>query len=113
MSLDARNSPTIRRLLERLPEFKPTFDQFVAEEEGEFGAFWAMNELGRWAFPGGDEALLRRVFAAVEDVYADQLLADGHDLAIEFFEAACDAGRAQFDAYIGPASREWFDRHGW
>lgn len=74
MSLDARDSPTIQRLLERLPEFKPTFDRFVTEEEGEFGSFWAMNELGRWAFPSNDEALLRRVFAAVDGVYADDLL---------------------------------------
>lgn len=113
MSLDARNSQAIQRLLERLPEFRPTFDAFVAKEEGEFGSFWAMNELGRWAFPSDDQALLRRVFAAVEEVYTDHSVVDGHDLAIEFFEAVCDADRPRFDPYIGSASREWFDRHGW
>lgn len=89
------------------------FDAFVAEEEGEFGSFWAMNELGRWAFPSDDEGLLRRVFAAVDEVYADHSLVDGHDLAIEFFEAVCDADRPRFEPYLGAASREWFDRHGW
>lgn len=82
MSLDARDSPAIQRLLERLPEFRPAFDAFVAEEEGELGSFWAMNELGRWAFPSDDEELLRRVFAAVDEVYADHSLVDGHDLAV-------------------------------
>ena len=90
-----------------------TFDQFVAEEEGEFGSFWAMNELHRWAFPQGDPELLRRVFSAVDELYADQALRDGNDLAIEFFEAVCEAGQEQFDGYIGSASREWFDRYGW
>jgi hypothetical protein len=113
MSLDARDSPTIQRLLERLPEFRPTFDAFVAEEDGELGSVQAMAELGRWAFPSDDEALLRRVFAAVDEVYADRSLADGHDLAIEFFEAVCDADRPRFEPHIGSASRAWFDLHGW
>ncbi len=113
MSLDARESPSIQRLLTRLPKFKTTFDRFVADEEGEFGSFWAVNELGRWAFPSDDEALLRRVFAAVDEVYADDLLVDGDYLAIEFFEAVCDVGQNRFDPYIGQASRKWFDRHGW
>lgn len=113
MSLDARESPSIQRLAQRLPEFKPALDQFVAEEEGEFGSFWAINELHRWAFPREDPELLRRVFAAVDELYADHSLREGNDLAIEFFEAVCEAGREQFDGYIGPASREWFNRHGW
>jgi hypothetical protein len=45
----------------------------------------------------------------VEQVYADHSLVDGHDLAIEFFEAICDADRVRFAAYTGPTSREWFD----
>lgn len=97
----------------RLPEFKPTFDRFVEEEDGEFGSFWAVNELHRWAFPQDDAELLRRVFAAVDEVYTDQTLPDGNDLAIEFFEAVCEAGRSRFDHYIGPRSRGWFDRYGW
>jgi hypothetical protein len=97
----------------RLPEFRPTFDQFVEEENGEFGSYWAVNEVHRWSFPQNDPHLLRRVFDAFDEVYADQTLRDGNDLAIEFFEAVCEAGRAGFDAYIGPHSREWFDRHGW
>ena len=113
MTLDARDSPSIQRLLQRLPEFRPTFEQFVKEEDGEFGSFWAMNELGRWTFPQDDRELLRRVFAAVDEVYTDQSLRDGNDLAIEFFEAVCDAGQERFDAYIGSTSREWFDQHGW
>ena len=113
MTSDARNSPTIQRLLARLPEFKPTFDQFVQEEDGEFGSFWAVNELHRWAFPQNHPDLLRRVFDAFEEVYADRSLRDGDYLAIEFFEGVCEAGRARFDGYIGPCSREWFDRHGW
>ncbi|MGH2840804.1 MAG: hypothetical protein ACRDKY_08270, partial [Solirubrobacteraceae bacterium] len=59
MTLDARDSPTVQRLLARVPEFKPTFDQFVREEQGEFGSFWAVNELHRWAFPNGDPDLLK------------------------------------------------------
>ena len=84
-----------------------------AEEEGEFGSVWAMNELHRWAFPQNDAELLSRVFAAVDELYADDSLPDGDPLAIEFFEAVCAAGREQYDAYIAGASREWFDMHGW
>lgn len=113
MSLDARESPSIQRLLQRVPEFTPTFDRLVAEEESEFGSFWAMNELHRWAFPQNDAELLRRVFAAVDELYADESLRDGDHLAIEFFEAVCEAGREQYDVYIGTASRGWFDMHGW
>lgn len=113
MTLDARDSPTIQRLRTRLPEFETPFDQFVEEEDGEFGSFWAVNELHRWAFPQDDPGLLRRVFDAFEEVYADPTLQDGSDLAIEFFEAVCEAGRARFDEYIRPRSREWFDCHGW
>ena len=103
MTLDARDSPTIQRLLERLPEFKP--------ESDERDAFSAISELTRWALPSRDETLLRRVFAAVDEVYADQSLRDGGFLAIEFFEIVCAAGRARFDPYLGTTSREWFDRH--
>jgi hypothetical protein len=110
--MDARESPTIQRLLAHLPEFGPTFEQFVEEEHGEFGSFWAVNELHRWAFPQENPDLLRRVFDAFEDVYADQSLRDGGDLAIEFFEAVCEAGRQQYDE-SGPESRKWFDRFGW
>ena len=31
VTFDARNSPSIQRLLVRLPEFKPTLDHFVQE----------------------------------------------------------------------------------
>lgn len=96
-----------------MPEFKPTFDQFVREEEGEFGSFWAVNELHRWAFSNGDPDLLRRVFDTFEEVYTDQSLSDGSDLAIEFFEAVCEAEPARFEEFIGPGSREWFNRYGW
>lgn len=113
MTLDARNSPTIQRILTRLPEFKPSFDRFVQEEDGEFGSFWAVNELHRWAFPQDERELLRRVFAALEEVYSDPTLPDGTDLAIEFFGAVCAAGQEKFDEYIGPQSREWFKLHGW
>ncbi len=113
MTLDARDSPAIQRLLARVPEFKPTFDAFVQAEDGEFGSFWAVNEMHRWAFPQNNPDLLRRVFAAFEEVYADPTLRDGNDLAIEFFEAVCEEGRQRFDDYIGPRSREWFDIHGW
>jgi len=113
MIYDSRGSPTIQRLLQRVPEFRARFERFVAEEDGEFGSFWAMNELGRWAFQSSDDAVLGRVFAAVDEVYADESVSDGNYLAIEFFEAVCDAGRARFDEYIGSSSREWFDRYGW
>lgn len=113
VALDARTSPAIQRLLGRIPEFSATFDRFVEEEEGEFGSFWAMNELSRWALPQDDPNLVARVFAAVEDVYSDDSLPDGHDLAIEFFESVCEAGRERFDGYIGIGSREWFERYGW
>ena len=75
-----------------MPEFTPTFDRFVAEEEGEFGSFWAMDELHRWAFPQNDAEPLRPASAAVDELYADDSLPDGDPLAIEFFEAVCAAG---------------------
>lgn len=113
MTLDARESASIQRLLQRLPEFRPTFERLVAEEDGELGSFMAINELGRWALPSSDETLLRRVFGAVDEIYTDQSLPDGNELAIEFFESVCEAGQARFGHLIGRASRRWFDRYGW
>lgn len=107
------DSPAIQQLLDRLPEFRPVLDRLIADEGPSVGSYLVVNEMWRWAYQGRDTALLRRVFTAVDEAYADASLADGRDLAIEFFESACAAGRDQFEQFIGPASREWFDQYGW
>lgn len=100
----------------RLPEFGPVIDRLDAEEDGELGAFQAMNELGRWwQTQGSDPELLERILQVVDSLYCDGGMALSRDLAIEFFEWVCSTigcDRAQSDA-LSSASSEWFATHGW
>jgi hypothetical protein len=112
MALDGRHSPSIQRLLQRVPKFRPTFEIRVGDEEGELGSYQAMSELQSWACQQSDPELLHRLFAAVDDLYADRCLPDGSELAIEFFEALRQAGSKPFEVYLGPASRGWFSHVG-
>jgi len=102
VSLDARDSPTIQRLLERLPEFRPTFDAFVAEEEGEFGSFWAMNEL-----------IWTAVCQAGQAVLARRRLSGGCVVGwVGGGPAVCGARRAVRLIFAGPGGRRTVVRRG-
>ena len=100
-------------MLRDIPEWREPFQTEWDDWNGEYGPYLAMNDLARWCFALRDEALIRRVFSTVDSIYADRGIADGNELAIEFFESVCEAGRDQYDRFIGDASRSWFDDHGW
>src|SRR5690242_14633888 len=110
------NAEAIGYLTSRLPEFGRVIDRLDAEEEGELGAFQAMNELGRWwQAEGSEPELFERILQVVDSLYCDARVPSGRDLSIEFFEWVCSTigrDRAQLDS-LSAAASEWFARHGW
>ena len=72
----------------RVPEFEPAFGRLL-DEEGywELGSIHTFAELARWLIDEATEEAAGRTFQAVEFVLTQRSMREGHDEAIEFFEA--------------------------
>lgn len=94
MTADAVGSPEVGLIRRDVPEFESVFQQELCEEDGELGAFQALSVLADWVCDrlanGGEEDAVRRVFAAVERLIADDGFPLGDALAAEFIEVIWD-----------------------
>ena len=94
----ALGSPVLALVRSDVPEFEDSFQQELADEGPEMGAFQAMSAFAAWlsrrivASPG--DAAVERAFQVVDEVAASDLPM-GRELVTEFVEALQD-DRAAF-----------------
>jgi len=98
----AIDEPVVTRLREALPEFEPVFKERLSDEAAvgvALSSFGATGAFGEWVLarlhdPDSPVDLIRRAFAAVEDIKQDPALQMGDDLAAEFYETVGAEPRA-------------------
>ena len=131
VSLKAVDSKSVALIRSEVPEFEPHFQELLADWD-EVGPFQVVSAFARWLIEVPDEAVLRRGFAAIDRMAADnEFRDDGWDLSVEFFETveqeirwrqpsriARLLGRKpdhslceRIAPYAGPHMTEWFQRY--
>jgi hypothetical protein len=108
MTGDAPSSHEVGMIRREVPEFEPTFQAELREEDGELGSFQTISVLAEWVRDrvndGTDNDAVRRVFKAIERLIVDPQFTLGDALAAEFIEATRDHPAAC--EHMGPMTRK-------